>query len=928
MSIEFQRPILLLLIPAVLILLLFSMRFMYLRDKSLRIKQTLLRFVIFTLLILALSGLQVTGTSLKTGTIFVVDCSESVREQQDKIVDFVNDAIKFKKKNDYVGVVAFGKDSISDSFLTDNLIFTGVNSKVDKSATNIEKAVKLAVSSIPEGYAKRVVIISDGVENSGVLRNTVNDVIVNSCEIKTLTLESNHSDEVYVKNIKVPESVGTNEYFNITVEIESNVATNSVVTLYLGRTLKDRREVSLQKGTNTFIFRDVQTEEGLKTYHVAISPVNDTIALNNEYSAYTNISMKRPVLLIEGTKGDASALNNVFTALSIECDAITTEFAPVKLNDMLEYSAIIIANVNSYDLPDAFMTNLDTYIKDYGRGFIACGGEHSFALGGYRGTVLESILPVTMGTKSTADLPTVAMQLVIDESGSMSSPFGNSTSIEVAKQSAIATADTVLPTDLLGVISFSDNYKNVVKLQPATDKAAIKKAISSIGDGGGTDIKPAVNAGLENLIACDADVKHLLLLTDGQDGSNGYNDLIQKALTNNITLSTVAIGTGCNTQLLSSLANSCGGRYYYVNNPKNLPKVFTQEVFLSMGKYIIDEEFTPSVFSDDLIAGLSGNGLPSLKGYIATTIKQNAHEVLSSHRDDPILSYWQYGLGKTVAWTTDVSGKWSGNFFSWDQSVELWNNIMATVSEDRSLSGSYAEVTQSTDKATVTYHTEDYSASTIVDAIVTDSEGNAEKVTFSPSAPGEYTGSFEMSTNGVYSIAVKQFEDNTPVSAVTTAAIKGYSLEYTFAEQDDTLSDFNSLVGGTEIAEPREVFTLTAKKVRSLNDTGVILLVLAALLFIADIAYRRFRFKLIPEPVKAFFVSAFEKICAGFENKKTEEAKNKAPKEADTKETDSENANTAAPGLNKTKTKKEPGKKQNPDSDILDTTQLLKRMKH
>ena len=53
---------------------------------------------------------------------------------------------------------------------------------------------------------------------------------------------------------------------------------------------------------------------------------------------------------------------------------------------------------------------LETYVKDYGCGFVCCGGEDSFALGGYRDTVIETVLPVKMELHGVNELPSFDVQ--------------------------------------------------------------------------------------------------------------------------------------------------------------------------------------------------------------------------------------------------------------------------------------------------------------------------------------------------------------------------------------------------------------------------------------------------------------------------------------------------------------------------------------
>ena len=70
------------------------------------------------------------------------------------------------------------------------------------------------------------------------------------------------------------------------------------------------------------------------------------------------------------------------------------------------------------------------------------------------------------------------------------------------------------------------------------------------------------------------------------------------------------------------------------------------------------------------------NGLPQLLGYNGTTIKPAAQQVLVSPRDDPLLAQWQYGLGRSVAWTSDSTGRWAKNWIGWNGFSRFFSQLV------------------------------------------------------------------------------------------------------------------------------------------------------------------------------------------------------------------------------------------------------------
>ena len=842
MNISFQHPWVLLILPVIIAALIVSMKFMYSRNMAQKVSRIFVRFIVAALLVLALSGITFKIVGKDVTTIFLVDVSDSVKERKDEVTTYISDAIKTKGRHDYVGVIAFGGDSRVEQFISKDVTFSGLMTEVNTQATNLEDAVNMALAQMPEDSAKRIVLITDGNENEGSLNTTASAVIASGVDFDIKRLEENVSEEVYVANVTVPQEVGVGENFSITVEVESNVASPAIVKLYSGRTLKGQQKVNLQEGTNQFIFKDTQSDEGLKTYRVVVESEKDTVSVNNEFSAYTNIETNLPVLLVEGDNGRSRELQGILDSIGKRYDVVSPSGAPATISDFLEYSAVVFVDVYKDDLRDGFLDNLDEYVKNYGGGFVATGGPNSYALGGYRDTPLEEVLPVYMEPKGENEIPSIAIEMVIDQSGSMSDGNGIISNLDLAKESAAAAVDNLRDgEDYVGVVAFDDSYEKLVPLEKVSDKEAVKDAIYSLAPDGGTSIYPAVAAAALDLSKCSAKVKHIILLTDGQDGNTMYDDLIKAINDSGITLSCVSVGDGSNDALLTMLAESCGGRYFHTDLNTDVPRIFAQEIYLSSNTYLVNEEFVPILSSSDqIIRDVVTDGMPTLLGYVATSTKERSIEALRSPYDDPILAYWQYGLGKTVAWTTDATGEWTANYSGWENYQLLWHNILQYVTEDMGMEGAYVSVDQKGSKAVINYSTEEFDAGTKVKATIFDDEGNVKEITLDPSRPGEYSAEFETKSTGVYSINVQQEEDGKVVGSTNTAAIMQYSLEYRFYPNNTLLDDYASIIGASFTENPAEVFLNPPEFVKNRYSLTLILLLLAVVLFLCDIAIRRF----------------------------------------------------------------------------------------
>ena len=65
-----------------------------------------------------------------------------------------------------------------------------------------------------------------------------------------------------------------------------------------------------------------------------------------------------------------------------------------------------------------------------------------------------------------------------------------------------------------------------------------------------------------------------------------------------------------------------------------------------------------------------------LGGYLVTSPKDLAEVMLVSDAADPLLARWQYGLGRAVAWTSDLRGRWSDAWLNWPGTAQLFNGLV------------------------------------------------------------------------------------------------------------------------------------------------------------------------------------------------------------------------------------------------------------
>ena len=212
----------------------------------------------------------------------------------------------------------------------------------------------------------------------------------------------------------------------------------------------------------------------------------------------------------------------------------------------------------------------------------------------------------------------------------------------------------------------------------AADRGSIAGRIATINAGGGTEIYPAMTAAGEALSGVKAKVRHMIVLTDGQTGGSGYPELAAQLHNQGVTISTVGIGQGFHGQLLQTIAAAGGGKFYETLDPTNLPRIFTQDAMVHMGKLIREESFKPKQIERHLmLSGLPVDHAPTLMGYVKTQRKATAAVPLVTDMDDPLLAHWQFGLGKVTAFASDAKSRWAAPWITgWPGYAQFWAQVL------------------------------------------------------------------------------------------------------------------------------------------------------------------------------------------------------------------------------------------------------------
>ena len=304
---------------------------------------------------------------------------------------------------------------------------------------------------------------------------------------------------------------------------------------------------------------------------------------------------------------------------------------------------------------------MKNYVQTHGGGLVVSGGDQSYGPGMYARTPLESMLPIQADLRGSSLQAGVGLVLAIDTSGSMSQNVGDTTIMDLAKDAALAAANSLGPNDQIGVISFEDKSSWAMQPTPASQMDTISAAVYQMTPNGGDDtLSGVLQLAYGGLSGVSAKSKHIIVITDGETPGGDLPGIVPTLQANGVSVSTIGIGSQANVQLLQQLAQQGGGAYYDGSDPFNLPQLLVKETQQLQRAAIVENETQPVlVNSSPMLDAIDPRNMPALRGYVATTPKPESTVVLASGSSDPLLVEWQYGLGRVIAWTSDASNRWS-----------------------------------------------------------------------------------------------------------------------------------------------------------------------------------------------------------------------------------------------------------------------------
>jgi len=784
--------------------------------------------------------------------MFLLDASDSVSEtDRQRARSFMEQALSSARSDDWAGIVVFGRQPIPEVLPTHLKALPPLRAKVDGSATDIASALRLAMGLFPEGFARRIVLLSDGNETNGDSIALAQVAKTEGVVIDVIPLGvQRQRKEVLVSDVLMPTETKRGQPFSARILVDAT--TDATGVLRVDRDGVPVKEVSvrLTKGKNAITVTLRAEKEGMHRFRFLLDAAPDADPRNNVGMGIVKVLGKPKVLLAEGDADPLGVLAKVLAENGMEVVRVFEGQLPARPEEWQGYEAVLLSDYPAWGMSEGQMRLLRRLVADSGVGFGMLGGEKGFLSGGYYGTVLAEVLPVDLDVRQRKIYPAATIVLILDASGSMAAMEDGVQKVHLAAKAAIETLKMLRPMDRFGVIVSGAGADWLAPIQPAGNRDRIIQQLGQISaGGGGIYCRPSLALAAKAIVAEVTQSRHIIMLadTDDCDEQEGCFEIARQLRAHGVTVTTVGFGRpdGIHAPFLRQLAAVGGGNFYVARNLKDLPKLFTADVSLMTRRAIEEGAFIPKVVGDDeVLREVDWSKVPPLLAYNVTSDKPLARTLMRTEKGDPLLAMGRYGLGAVMAWTSDGKGKWAREWVRWGEFGKFWGNLVRSLLRQATQGRYTVTVRVNKGVAEIEMEATDEKGNPLnllePQVRVTDPVGETRTLLMQQEGLGRYRGRVPVSQTGVYFVSVVEPSGQGKARVYTTAFALAYPTEYRFLRANlPLLTRLAELTGGRVNPPANKVFQLPPQPLAAATDIWHWCVMAALVLLLMDIAVRR-----------------------------------------------------------------------------------------
>ncbi|MCP3904052.1 MAG: VWA domain-containing protein [Planctomycetes bacterium] len=813
-------------------------------------------------------------------TTILLDRSHSIPVPRKKwALDFLARAVEAKENpEDRVAVLTIGRDANITAMADTYSAVTVGSDEGDPTATNLAAGVRLALATTPPDTANRIVLASDGNETIDSVLAAAELAKANNVPIDVLVLRYEYDNEVVFEQIICPPRAREGQTARVRLVLRSQAEASGTIRLKLngdyldlnGDEFGDGMLVALAPGTTALeqtIALDESGPHEFEAVFIPDDPAMDAIDRNNAAVGVTFVSGQGKVLVVDDGITQSQYLVNALQSSGIAVDVRAPDALVGGLVFLSGYDAVVLVNIPRWAFDQEQDRMLHAYVHDLGGGLTMIGGPQSFGAGGWIESEVSRALPILLNPPDMRQMPAGALALVMH---SCEMPQGNFWGQKVAQ----AAIEQLSRLDYVGIIEFGFGQVGGIQgctwafeMQRVRDKRAALESTKTMNVGDMPSFGPGLQLALQGLDNTTASQRHVIIISDG-DPSPPSGALLQQYKDKKVTVTTVMVGghgTPVDASRMKMVATTTGGEFYPVKNPKQLPAIFIKEARMVSRSLIQDGDvYQPQIAS--LLPGPAQgfSTLPPVDGYVLTAVREGLAQtsivIATTEGNDPLYAHWNYGLGRTVAYTSDLSSLWGSQWASWGRFRSFWEQTIRWSMRPSSPTNMSVSTRFDGDTAIVELEALDADASYLnfvrTRAVVLSPSAEATPLSLQQVGPGRYRGTFPTEEDGAYLVNIG-FESGSGETAekgnLQAAVSVPYPKEFrSFHHNEARLAQLARLTGGRVLNgrglnenDPMlaDIFNRDDLEVpRTMKRMWDLLAIICASLLVLDVAARRISF--------------------------------------------------------------------------------------
>ncbi|WNY24556.1 hypothetical protein [Methanolapillus millepedarum] len=822
--VSFSYPWALVLLIPVVILTIYFFR------KAAGRKQKILfgtRGIIAVLLILAIANplvsMSVTKTNDHPELVLVSDTTESMR--------YFRSGIGQDLYNYFTGTINVQYDTLTGNY-------TALGEKIIQYADGKNKL--LIVSDGNSNYGTN---LTDAINFSKETNTTVSAVIPDLIQ-NDLSVEITGDKSIIV---------GNEHEFGIVVRQAGNANVSYTYEVYADGSLIERGSGIVNGTEKTTTFNTRFSKLGAHTLRVSLASAADSDKINNNYTKSVYV-IEKPNVIVVTSEQNASLTQVVGTLYNVTVVTSLSQFTDLD-KALSSTKTVVIDNMYIGNITDSQVNSLKNYVSN-GGGLVVVGGTSSYGYpenNSYLNSSFEKLLPVVSIPSDWEGTQDVLLFIDVSDSGN-SYASNNETILSNIKKTSMNIIDndyfkeaniTYLtigdPTrDIDGEFYYIGNPKEADEL---------KKQIEGLKTGDGeTDLVDSFEDAVE-VLDNRSGQPLIIVMTDGNIvGRHTYSELLaaeNKMKDYGATILYINIYTGgsirpdqfrdkSGTPYAEDLADDYGKNGVYIASSKGLPVDPDFKDMLGNGSNNNTNRTESGLYISNpkhfIVQNLDLSNT-SVSGYNSVTPKAGSDKLVIASDGAPILTVWRYGLGRVASVTTD-NGVGRGNYWAPDLyaspgSKMISSTINWAMGDPNRESGIVIDAPDTSVGLPTTLR------ATMYDPGIPTLTLDGKKLVLTMESENVYTAELLFNQSGIYNIS------GYPISV-------NYPIEY---QGIGVNPDFRKLIESTggniyTVQEAKAFFIKsvsddTTYKVKEVVSFNVYLLLLALVIFLAEIVYRR-----------------------------------------------------------------------------------------